>query len=208
MTTKPISNTERLKHLQWYADHFPRIKDQHNLVAIASNSKREILDINERTVAIMVILKEGIKAEDEVSPLLDLVKDEDAFPIREYIDKDTIAKYLAKQFSGEQSEKIKEIIDKKQNHALLRGETALALANYGLKTKEFVEKLKYILNDMACDPLFIAGHPMYITNFLAALYETDKDSARSLMKYFSISEHEIQLHLNPIPHLSPSKKTA
>ena len=192
--TVPILRT-KIERIAWYGNHLSRIRDQHNLVNLAANPKREILDINERLVAILVILKDGIKAEDEVKPLLDLVKDENDFPITEFVKKGTVDEYM----EGKAIDKdTKEIIDKKENNALLRGEAALALTKNGLKTDEFIKVLADIANSMANDPLFIWENKAqliithYFKNFLTALYEVDRNSTLPLIKAFSINEQELK----------------
>ena len=182
----------------WYASHFPRIKHS-NLLKIATTPERIVMDDNERTVAIMAIVKDGIKSKEELWPLLSLVKDENDYPI----------------ISGTK--------DSKENNALLRGYAAIAIAKYinkfinysdtlaktspgyflerreALKIKdEFSNTLKQILNSVASDPIFIPQDKnistLYFTQFLEALYLIDKESANPIIDVFS-SEEEIKRHI-------------
>ena len=185
----------KVQRLAWYATHFPRMQHK-NLIPLATNPKREILDINERIVAVLLILKDGIQSNEEVKPLLDLVKDEEDFPICIFIEKDEIDRYKNHKLIDGQT---KEKIDKKENNALLRGDASIALANYGLKSAEFVNALIDILNNIACDPLFIYKSNVtdYLVNFLAALYKADTKSAVPFMDTFSIKVADIERHLTP-----------
>ncbi len=158
----------KLGRLQWFALHFPKVKDQHALVRLATNPERVVPDINERITAITLILEKGIKYDDEVKPLLDLVKDETDFPIK----------------TGDK--------DSKENYALLRGEAALALATYGLRSREFTQALIEILNCMLYDPVFVSKKSQastYFNNFLDALTIADRDSADWFIKITEAHTH-------------------
>ena len=162
--TVPHTKVERL---QWYAQHFTRMQQKH-LVEIATNSKRSVLDLNERIVAILAILQKGIEGPDEVRPLLDLLNDENDYPLTQGT------------------------TDEKENNALLRGDTAIALAKYGVKTQEFKEILLNILKSIAMDPVFITKDTptYYFINFACALYITDQDSIinEPIMKAYTSKE--------------------
>ena len=152
--TNPIQRPRtKVERLQWYAEHFRRMKQKH-LVHIATSRERTVIDLNERIVAVLLIAKQGIESQDEVKPLLDLLGDENYYPLTQ----------------GTAHEK--------ENDAMLRSETALALAKYGLKSEEFKNVLVSILKLMVHDPVFIAknGSSMYFMNFACALYMADKDS--------------------------------
>ena len=152
LTHTPTPHTTVTK-LQWYSEHLPKMT-QKSLVEIATNPKRGVMDPNERIVAIMIILKKGIESQDVVKPLLDLLKDENDYPLTQ----------------GTTHEK--------ENNALLRGDTAIALAKYGVKTQEFIGILITILKSIVTDPVFITKNTPTndFMNFACALYIADKDS--------------------------------
>ena len=143
----------KVERLRWYAEHLPRMKQRH-LVNIATSPERTVIDLNERIVAVLLIVEQGIESQDEVKPLLDLLGDENYYPLTQ----------------GTTHEK--------ENDAMLRSETALALAKYGVKSEEFKNVLISILKLIVHDPVFIAknGSSMYFMNFACALYMADKDS--------------------------------
>lgn len=187
----------RVERAAWYASHFPRIKHDH-LLRIATTPERGVIDQNERIIAIMVIVKDGIKSKEEICPLFNLVKDENDYPIT----------------SGTR--------DVKENNVLLRGYAAIAIAKYinkfinysdtlaktsqgyflerreALQFKdEFSNTLKQILNSIASDPIFVPQNSNISTmfeQFLKALYLVDKESAKPIIDAFS-SEEEIKRHI-------------
>lgn len=164
----PIPHT-RVGFLKWYAEHFPKMPHK-SLIKIC-NPYRAVIDTNERIVAVMKILEDGIETEDEIEPLLNVVKDEEDFPI----------------FTGTR--------DNKENNALLRGDAALALAKYGFKTTDFIDTLKQIIDEMIKNPLFIPTNSkgaIFFNPFLASLYLTDGNYAERIMKEHQISKEEIE----------------
>lgn len=172
--TNPIQIPHtKVERLQWYAEHLRRMKQRH-LVNIATSPERNVIDPNERIVAVLLIAEQGIESQDAVKPLLDLLSDENDYPLTQ----------------GTTHEK--------ENDAMLRSETALALAKYGVKSKEFKTTLISILKSIVCDPVFIAksGPSMYFMNFACALYIADRDSIinEPVMKAY-IREDELDQYI-------------
>ncbi len=149
----PVIPHTKVERLKWYAEHFPRMQQRY-LIDIATNPGRSVIDLNERIIAVMAILEKGIDSAYEVRPLLDLLGNENDYPLTQ----------------GTTHEK--------ENNALLRGDTAIALAKYGVNTDEFKEILLNILKSIIRDPVFIAKDTptTYFMNFACAIYMADKDS--------------------------------
>ncbi len=185
----------RVGKLAWYVTHFPKMRHS-TLVSIATTPERRVVDRNERIVAAMLILKQGIKSKEEIYPLFNLVKDENDYPLL----------YGSK--------------DSEENNALLRGYAAIAIAKYADKfinhpgrlvqsskeyisarreilrfIPEFSNTLKEILNSVISDPVFVPKNgntsTQYFDKFLTALYIIDRKSALPIIKAFS-SENEIK----------------
>ncbi len=181
--------------LAWYVSHFPRMRHR-TWLSIATTPERSVVDRNERIVAAMLILKDGIKSKEEMYQLASLVRDENDYPI----------------LHGNK--------DSEENNALLRGYTAIAIAKYVDKfinhpgrliqssqeyisakrevlkfIPEFSKTLREILNSVISDPVFVPRNgntsTPYFDKFLAALYIIDKESALPIIKAFS-SEDEIK----------------
>lgn len=185
----------RVGKLAWYVAHFPRMRHS-TWLSIATTPERSVVDRNERIVAAMLILKDGIKSKEEMYQLFSLVKDENDYPI----------------VSGNK--------DSKENNALLRGYAAVAIAKYADKfvnhpgrlvqssqgyisakreilkfISEFSNTLKETLNSVAPDPVFVPQNgntsTQFFDKFLTALYIIDKESALPIIMAFS-SEDEIK----------------
>lgn len=165
----PGANVQRLA---WYAKHMPNMRHT-TLVRLACNP-REVIDKNERLVAIILILRDGVQNDEEVSQLLKLLKNEDDYPLN----------------TGDR--------DSKENNAILRGNTAIALARYRLKTKEFIDTVVEILNSIEKDPVFIKGKKAtnFYLYFLTALYIADKTTVKTFMVKYSVSDQEIEKQLS------------
>lgn len=166
----PGANVQRLA---WYAKHMPNMRHT-TLVRLACNPKREVINKNERLVAIILILQDGIQNDEEAGQLLKLLKDEDDYPLN----------------TGDR--------DSKENNAILRGDAAIALARYKLKTKEFIDTVVEILNSIEKDPVFIKGNKAtnFYLYFLTALYIADKTTAKTFMVKYSVSDQEIEKQLS------------
>lgn len=161
-----------LQRLAWYAKHMSNMRHT-TLVRLACNPKREVIDKNERLVAIILILRDGIQNNEEAGQLLKLLKDENDYPLN----------------TGDRNSK--------ENNAILRGNAAIALARYGLKTRESIDTVVEILNSIEKDPVFIKGKKAtnFYLYFLTALYLADKTTAKPFMIKHSISESEIENQL-------------
>ena len=148
--------------------------NHYSLVQIATTPGRVVVNRNERILAAEQIVKDGIQSDDEVEPFLALLKDEYNYPL----------------ITGTTNEKA--------NYAILRGDAALVLAKYGLKTEEFIDTLKQILTSILDDPVFVPhddrGSTMFFNKFLAALYLADNEGAMPLVLAFT-TEDQIKAFL-------------
>lgn len=115
----------------------------HNLVRIAADPNRISANDNERIIAAAALdeLEKNHRTEpisemssDDIQLLLDLVRD----------------KENNRSITGDELDR-----NKKENNALLRGEAAIALAEYGVKTPEFILALTRVLLLMEEEPLFV-----------------------------------------------------